>query len=71
MAEIPTTAPPGYALFKDGRRVSKIHTVRSVAVMEAFDRRVVVLSSQDFFDDPVTGYGLTDGYEIKEVACGQ
>jgi hypothetical protein len=61
------TTDEGYALFKDGAQVSKVHRLRDVVVIEAFTRKVVVSVPQDFWSDPPGGLCLADGYEIRNT----
>lgn len=56
-----------FALFKDGIQISKAHSTRGVAMVEAFQRKAVVSWSQDFWSDPAPGLAMADGYEVKEV----
>lgn len=55
-----------WALFKDGEQLSKSHPIKAAAVMEAFERGLVLRFSADFTGDK-SGECLPDGYEIKEV----
>jgi hypothetical protein len=41
-----------FALFKDGIQVSKPHSTRGAAMMEAFQQKAVLSWSQDFWSDP-------------------
>ena len=56
----------GYALFKDGQKMSKSHKSKYSAWIEAFDHKAIVSWGVDFAGDK-PGIGLADGYEIKEV----
>lgn len=55
-----------YALFKDGEQISKSHPIKAVAVMEAFERGLVLRFSGDFIGEK-SGECLPDGYEIKLI----
>lgn len=55
-----------YALFKDGKQVSKAHESKRVVVMEAYDLKAVIHCHADFPGD-VASTVLADGYEIREV----
>jgi hypothetical protein len=48
-----------WALFKDGKQISKSHSTMAAAIQEAFDLRVVV---QDKFSKT-----LAEGYEVKHA----
>lgn len=55
-----------FALFKDGKRVSKWHTTIETAKTEAFEQKAIIQWSRDFgcMNSALT---FADGYEIKEV----
>jgi len=58
-----------FALFHNGKQISKSHSVKSVVVTEAFEKGVLHKSAPDF-PDTHPGYAtvtLADGYEIIEV----
>lgn len=55
-----------YALFKDGKQVSKAHSTREAATIEAYERGLVVDWGADFPGDK-PGRALADGYEIKQA----
>ena len=55
-----------FALFHDGKQVSKAHTTRRAAVIEAYEQKAVVDCGADFTHDTEGRY-LADGYEIKEL----
>lgn len=55
-----------FALFKDGVQISKAHTHRSVAVMEAVERGIVCEGEDETTCTPVTFWA--DGYDVREVA---
>lgn len=59
-----------FALFKDGIQISKSHSDRGVAMIEAFERKAVVSWSADFWSDK-SDAALVDGYEVREVGCHQ
>ena len=48
-----------YALFKNDKQISKAHTTRRAALIEAYELNVVIQGRKLF--------GLIKGYEIKEV----
>ena len=58
-----------FALFKDGEQVSKAHSTRLAAKIEAYERKIVVSCGTDFPDYGVhrRGHELIGGYEIKEI----
>jgi hypothetical protein len=56
-----------YALFLDGRQISKAHTTRQAVVMEAFERGAVERRSEDFPGDPATHAAPAPGYEIRPI----
>lgn len=57
-----------YALFRDGRQISKAHSTRIGAVMEAFERGAVLSWSPDFgSDQPAADMELASDCEIKEL----
>jgi len=58
-----------FALFLDGRQVSKPHTTRDAVAIEAFERGAVERGSQDFPGDPASfkGLALAAGYDIRAV----
>ena len=57
-----------FALFKDGKQISKAHTKGIAAVTEAFERKAVVRCSSDFDGQTFAAdLSLADGYEIREV----
>jgi len=55
-----------YALFKDGKQISKKHASRQVALIEAYERGAIVHYSADFIGD-ASGTEMIGGYEIREV----
>lgn len=55
-----------YALFKDGKQISKAHSTREAAAIEAYERGLVVDWGADFPGDK-PGRWLAGGYEIKQV----
>lgn len=65
-----------YALFKDGKQISKAHTTESVVWIEAYEKGAVISSSPDFVPDdaffPARGAkSLADGYEIRPLSDSQ
>ena len=50
-----------WALFYDGKRVSKPHSTRDAAIIEAYELNAVVAERGKLF--------LVDGCEIREVAA--
>jgi hypothetical protein len=61
---------PGFALFRDGKQISKAHSTRAAATIEAFERGAIVISHADFWAKEVLfaeSLDLSDGYEIREV----
>jgi hypothetical protein len=67
MGTIVTDERVGFALFKDGERVSKVHDTRGVAMVEAFQQGAVLSWSKDFWSDPAPGLVMAAGYEVREV----
>jgi hypothetical protein len=57
----------GFALFKNGIRISKVHSTRGVAMVEAFQAKAVLSWSNDFWSDPAPGLVMAEGYEVKET----
>lgn len=55
-----------YALFQNGKQISKAHSTRLAARVEAYEIGAVVTNHADFPGD-VQSTVLADGYEIKEV----
>lgn len=56
-----------YALFLDGKQISKAHTTRAAAMVEAFERGAVERRSEDFPGDPPAHTALAPRYEIRHV----
>lgn len=56
-----------YALFKDGKQVSKAHASIEVVRIEAFEAGAVIDWGADFVND-LPGRGLACGYEIKQLS---
>lgn len=54
-----------FALFKNDKRISKAHSTREAAFIEAFERGVVIDYSADFIGDK-SGRTLMEGYEVRE-----
>lgn len=55
-----------YALFKNNTQVTKAHSTKDAAVIEAYELGIVIDYSADFIGDK-SGRSLIEGYEIKEV----
>lgn len=55
-----------YALFKDGAQYSKSHSNKEAAIIEAYEKGVVIDYSADFIGDS-SGKCLMEGFEIKEI----
>ena len=55
-----------YAIFKDDKQVTKAHSTREAAMVEAFEAKLAYYASPDFPGDK-GGFGLYDGYKLKEV----
>lgn len=56
-----------FALFKDGKQISKAHRSKRAALIEAYEAKAVVSSGvPDFEDDDAPSAGLADGYEIRK-----
>lgn len=59
-----------YALFKDGIQISKPHSAKEAALVEAFERKLVVIGYNDFLGEKGPyqhAPTLCNGVEIKEV----
>lgn len=59
--------PHVYALFKDGKQISKPHATRAVVVIEAYERSAIIVGHADYPGDK-TDICLADGYEIRRVS---
>jgi len=57
-----------FALFRNGKQVSKAHSTKDAVAAEAFELGAVLTWSGDF--KPGSGIILADGYEIKEIDHG-
>lgn len=55
-----------YALFEGNKQISKAHASERAAVVEAFERKLVVDGAADFPGDK-SGRFLIPPYEIREV----
>lgn len=55
-----------YAIFKDNKQVTKAHSTKEAAMIEAFEGKHAHYASRDFVGDK-GGFFLNKGYEIKEV----
>ena len=58
-----------FALFHDGKQISKAHSTRLAVVHEGFEQGAVIRYSVDFLNDALRSQDieLADGYEIREV----
>jgi hypothetical protein len=56
-----------YALFLQGRQISKGHTTQAAVAVEAFERGAVQKGRADFPGDPQSWTALAPGYEIRLV----
>ena len=59
-----------YALFKNGKQISKPHSTRFVCVIEAYERGLVVVGFKDFISDPGPYRQLpvlAENVEVREV----
>jgi hypothetical protein len=56
-----------YALFHEGKQISKAHSTEKAAIVEAYERKIVVSSGFDFPGDK-SGHFLPRGYEIREIS---
>lgn len=54
-----------YALFKDGKQISKSHSSPIAAATEAYELGAVIEWSGDF--RPGSGIVLADGYEVAKA----
>ena len=55
-----------YALFHNGKQISKAHSTHAAATMECYDHGVAVRWAPDFPGDRYR-VTLADGYEVKPV----
>jgi hypothetical protein len=55
-----------FALFHNGKQVSKTHENRQAVVIEAYEQKAVVDCGADFTNDTEGRY-LAEGYEIKRL----
>lgn len=55
-----------YALFKDGKQISKAHSTKDAAAIEAYERGLVWDCNADFPGDK-PGKELAAGYEINPI----
>ena len=55
-----------YALFRNGEQISKAHSTRVAALIEAFEAGAAVQSAAGF-PDGWSGTVMADGYEVKPV----
>jgi len=55
-----------YALFKDGKQISKPHARKGIVIIEAYERSAIVIRHADYPGDK-TDICLADGYEIKRL----
>lgn len=56
----------GWALFKGETQVSKVHPVKDVVYMEAYQKGAVIHYSADFIGDK-SGTVMCDDFSIREV----
>lgn len=58
-----------FALFKDGEQVSKAHSTKFAAVIEAIEKGLATRSDHDFPDTApsVHTVALAEGVEIREI----
>lgn len=56
-----------YALFKDGKQISKTHSTKEAALVEAFEARAIVKGAWDFHPKDGFDNTLCAGYEIRVV----
>jgi hypothetical protein len=61
------TETAAYALFLDGKQVTKEHSTKHAVIIEAYEKRLVMRTTPDF-GEPETYNWLPVGYKIKEVA---
>jgi len=55
-----------YALFHDGIQISKSHSTKEAAMVEAYEHGAVVDYGADFIGDK-SGRCLIDGFKIREI----
>ena len=55
-----------YALFHDGKQISKAHSTRFAAIVEACEAGAAVYSTPDF-PGGWSGVVFADGYEVREA----
>ena len=55
-----------WALFKDGEQISKPHSTRNAAIIEAYEKKVVVTYSADWVGD-TSGTELIGGFTVEEI----
>lgn len=60
------THTTNFALFKDGKQVSKAHSTRHAVIIEAYEKNIVARTTADFGTDDSYAW-LPDEYEIREV----
>ncbi len=59
-----------FALFKDGKQYSKVHSTKEAAAIEAYEKGVVIDWGTDWPGDR-PGRGMAHGFEIKPVSTVQ
>lgn len=64
MTELQTT----YAVFQDGKQISKEHSTKEACAVEAFELGCVVSGTWDFNPKEDFGKALAFGCEIKEIS---
>jgi hypothetical protein len=55
-----------YALFKDGKQISKAHSTKAPVIVEAYERSAIIINHADMQGDETT-IDLANGYEIKRL----
>jgi hypothetical protein len=61
------TATTNFALFRDGKQITKAHSTRHAVITEAYERNIVQRTTPDFGSNDEYAW-LPDEYEIKEVS---
>ena len=55
-----------YAVFKDGKQVTKAHSTKEAAMVEAFEKKLAYYAYPDFYNQ-VGGLFLIDGVKLKQI----